>query len=682
MKKQKNNQIENLTNTEEILEELTNTRNPLKFLWKTINLKTCINIFFSYWIFTISDVVEGDNYKIISSEFYDVLYESWYQNLIYQGIKNYLKDSKYFDDKIWFEVYWNLQNKNFNDFFQQLASKLNKKTKYKKLTSNEILELKNAYPDYESFVSTYLENKTLFSPKYNSRWVFDYIDFLHKFYKNFWYENFIQRLENNISPFKENQLSKKQNFSLLISLVWKIISQYFPEISDDKYWYIKEEIQSYKDWNKKFFKRRLEKKFGLKEIEESKGYQKIKTRLIEEVYPEILNLSSFFSKNFVSNKSKFQEYKMNISDQISYLKKINLIKEFIIKFKKTPLSWLIEPVFIIKLSKQLWMDLSDSRKELSKRYKIKSIMLFGLSKNYEEYCQIYDFLTKLELILKGDKKIKLKLITGYCFICFIFLFFSFFFLPFWITFLIILGILHLLRKFFNEIKQHTEYKIKFNFWINILFTLSVPVILGTSIFVTESDAYKSGYKNFKEIINILSANTFADILESWKKNLNADINDKEKWNNYFECKINRNYLENKKSCYSETVKSQVKNVENKNDLIQQVDSKKLKKQSLFYKNQEIKVWNWFMLRNAVDKILTKYEIENKINFKNKNQRDKFVQKVSKSYIKINLDIFRKKSLNKKSNEMYRNELAKWLPVWFMLDLEEIEKIIVSLSKKI
>ena len=86
----------------------------------------------------------------------------------------------------------------------------------------------------------------------------------------------------------------------------------------------------------------------------------------------------------------------------------------------------------------------------------------------------------------------------------------------------------------------------------------------------------------------------------------------------------------------------------------------------------------FYLINAVEKISEIYQENWKISFENYEEKELFLRKIAKKYTLENISEFRKNSTAEENVEKFSWRLLnKTLPVWFEVDMGELEWIFVS-----
>lgn len=208
-------------------------------------------------------------------------------------------------------------------------------------------------------------------------------------------------------------------------------------------------------------------------------WQYVKTKLIDEFYPEIKYLFYDYSSWEFLDKDSFLKLKWSyrsqevISPEAIYLNwEINEIielKNIIMEINNNLFSFLILPLVYILLSDKI----ATRKKDL---YKLKYLLLFIFSNNYYEYKNIYKFFNQLEVFLNYDNKNnlfnKLQVVFSLLILFIIWLIFIYNYLPFWIfVWLFLLFIF----KYIEVIYPEFYYKQKWNIWLKF-FSISILVI--------------------------------------------------------------------------------------------------------------------------------------------------------------------------------------------------------------
>ncbi|UFX83234.1 hypothetical protein [Candidatus Absconditicoccus praedator] len=388
-------------------------------------------------------------------------------------------------------------------------------------------------------------------------------------------------------------------------------------------------------------------------------------------YQNDIMLYGTLSQEYITDFNNYLETSFLISEDINYyyskksIENLEKIKDFICMFDNYSFRYIWEPVFINNLAKSIKSLDQDSWQ------KIKIVFLFGLSNSFDEYQRLYDFFNKLECFVFDDKWGKFK-IWGFWFITLpFFVILASIFLPFgvFVSLLVLVG--GMFYKLLVDIYSKTDYRINFNIGINTIAGTSLVVFFLSSIFLTDFDSYKRGYEKMSGFVNIMSASNTVDVLSSLGS---MDVsNPKSFSDSKLNDTINTNYIENTQKQYHYNLIS---------DQIQKYDNKQQKDKSnkMFFEGKKQSITNSTFLWNLVEKIYQKHNLENGVNFSEKEKYQIFI-KVIQDYTNLKIDKFRNQSISNVSGTMHWNELSKWLPNGFEIDMHKLEKILVSNIQK-
>ncbi|MBS8121977.1 hypothetical protein [Candidatus Vampirococcus lugosii] len=424
---------------------------------------------------------------------------------------------------------------------------------------------------------------------------------------------------------------------------------------------------------------------------------KNKSKIISTIYKdkEIPNniFYGYFADKFFGNIKDFNKISFELKDynsEVNLIKDNNVIhyiKSFLIKYNNYSFKYIWEPFFISFLVKELKIEVDNITWK-----KIKFFMLFLVAQNYNQYIYFFEFFNKLETFKRG-KTFDLLKIWGFWFITFpIFLLIFSIFLPLGVFISFLLLIFGFIYKIVKDIHSKTVYKVNFDIGFNILASFSFFAFLGGSFFLTNFDAYKSGYEKFNEFINLMTAVNTADVLGGVSNKADSISGMPDKETDLFD-KVGHNYLYNKTYYeynninHSENIQDTQDIETDKSSVCEKLNSDEKKhsvseeifeeKKDIFYfQGKEEKISKGVYIYNLLEKIYIKHNLNKKINL-NKSQKHFLFQEILKDYVLLNLNYFRENSISKNSWSMNYLDLPNYMPDGFVINMGELEKIFLS-----
>lgn len=428
-----------------------------------------------------------------------------------------------------------------------------------------------------------------------------------------------------------------------------------------------------------------------------------KTFLIDKHYPEVKKCLYWYTAHYFISRDDFNNLKVQWDDNIDETSKLYdfiQCKDVLIKLNNSVFSYIYKPFFYLKLSSSFKIDYKST-----KWIKIKNFMFFTLSNNYDDYVNIYSFFHELEAYLKNDRFWIMKQWWFWLLSAPIILTAIFFYVPLGAFIWIVAIILNYLYKLLKELKSKTSYSINFNFWINVLASISIVWFMSSSFLINWWDVYKLWYEKTKQFVNLMSAVSpsmlfeyvdFKNDISSWydapKRNEVADI-------------INHDYIWNEMSYYDKIKKDPIievskifeKNVSSDVDWKDKAEEKSevmepdyvkndnfIEKDELlideeveeYFFNEEEEIGNWVYLRNLAETILHRHIFEKELSLDNKQIHNIILMSIME-YTKINILQFRRWSSSVYSWQLDEYALWKQLPNWFKINMWQLEKIIVK-----
>lgn len=637
---------DNINNIDDLLkksiETLIETKSPIKFFFKVWQLQSDIRDYMNDVFEKLWDFLDYENEKTLQTKIMWRLAVLKYHKAWLNFMDDYIKDSKYWQDDVFLKTYTYLVNKT--------------KAKYK--TTQKINEKSRHIISEQEIFTKSLDDFDM--------WTLSFRQVL----------NIVRCVELDIISTKwMNEIDQVHKV-----LMWDIITDFLK----NKSWFY-DKFTSFLDSNKiEWDQKRL-------------YWRYMKTMIIIKYYPNVFKCFYWYLAWKPVDKKDFINLRQSAHDVINFnlwlFSSLMNCKNFIVKLNRTSFWYMFKPFFLFRLAKNLnfiWKD----RLWL----KVKYYMLFGLSNNYSEYQESLWFFTELEAFLQMNL-FEIMKIWWFWIITVPFLFIIFaFYLPVWVFIALLIITLKILSSVFQNIKEHTEYKIKFNLWINMVAGLSIAWFLASSIFLTGWDAFKFGYEKTKWFINVMSALTPVSIID-WL-NMQWDIlwiSWESSWNMWI---LDYNYLSNDKSYYDVMKLSkksdivwEIKLIWNKDDMSISDDSNKQlktkaeirispiestqivdKTETKNYFKGKMTISNGLYLWNIIDMIITRYEISKKIELSN-NKKQLLIKKTIDIYTSLHIDEFRKYSMARNPHKLRIDQLHKWISSGFEFDMVELENIV-------
>ncbi len=370
-----------------------------------------------------------------------------------------------------------------------------------------------------------------------------------------------------------------------------------------------------------------------------------KTQLIHKHFPEALK--SIYRKVSSLNLDKkwYNKLKTHIESNWT-CKEICEFKNLILQLENSIFSYVLKPILLQKLSNTISTD-----PHTAKRKKIRYFMLFYSSDNYQEYQALSEFLDDLEGFLSDDKSKQIHTWFSWLISSSVLVILASLFFPISILIPIITFIGSIIYKVFRNIYDNTSYQIKFNFKFNFVISITIWLgLLGT--LWTENPVNQ---KNIYELIQ--TENYLASITNFSQDSEKPD--DKSTHPSPDEKPPEDRSTPPPTDQPSQPPSPQTHNIKNQN----------------FFTNQYINLGDGVYLRNLIDQILTTYKVEHNITL-TEIQKDVIIKKIWEQYTTMNIHNFRQQNLNWYAWRMHRDELNRWIPNWFEIDMWQLEKIVV------
>lgn len=422
-------------------------------------------------IVTWFELEDKENNKTFMMTIYK---QSNYHKVWIDILEPYLRDSKNFD-----LLNYLFYVKTLNKDKQYLAKALLKKYLWK---SDD--EIKAFLYKYNSHVSIDRVNR-IFNDYKISQMIFD-ISLREDFV-----EHFIEKIYINLSPekrdlFLDNFILKidknSYDFSDISKVLLKVISSYVSwykklqmnrVISSSCFTDTKKIVDTFLDdyhsIRSDFYVQLSKILSELNANDRTFFWQYIKLSIIDKYYTEIKYVFYDFSSNQFLDKNAYTLLKWDfkifpsVSPESEYInleyQQINDLKEIILELNENLFSFFLLPIVYYSISERL----SIQKKDL---YKMKYLLLFIFSSNYNEYKKIYMFFNQLEVFMNYDKKTRVfeKIQVSFSIILFVFLslIISYSYFPIWVfVWILTLSII----KWFEVIYPNGFYKLKWNVWL-------------------------------------------------------------------------------------------------------------------------------------------------------------------------------------------------------------------------
>lgn len=250
------------------------------------------------------------------------------------------------------------------------------------------------------------------------------------------------------------------------------------------------EIKKYYENKNDFYKNIVEILKDQNSTEKGYFWGYVKTEIINVYYKEITRLF-YWDKNACSNRNEWAVLKWNFDEdnKTSYkdeIKSILAFKKLILNIDRSMISPFLKPIIYTIVSEKITI----TRKDL---LKLRYLMTLIFSQNYVEYKKIYNFFEDLEAFLdfnlSSNRLIninlkKLKIFTADLILTFIGLNFLYIYAPVWVF----LGTVLLLGSFF--VNQFKTFKsgIEWNFWTKTFAT--ILLVISWFFWITNLDKTK------------------------------------------------------------------------------------------------------------------------------------------------------------------------------------------------
>lgn len=394
-----------------------------------------------------------------------------------------------------------------------------------------------------------------------------------------------------------------------------------------------------------------------------------------------------YIKQWIKNYKEYNKICFKTQDTLENnisedeLEKLIKLKDLLVDFYNLPFRYIFEPLLLSWFAEYI-----DYEKDSKEWKKIKFLFIFWLCESFDEYQLISEFFEKVETFKSKDTLGKLKVWWFWIFTLPFLLFVFSVMLPVWVfaSLLVIVG--WIVYKVVKNIHQKADYKIKFNFWVNIVAGFSLVAFLGSSVFITQWDAYKSGYENFKDVINAMSSMNTADFF----RGMQGEQEDSEK--DTFSQRLEYNYMDKNKSFFEEksseveeeiaghtsapeTVQQEIIHTIQDQTSTQQEDEKE-DKQKYYFSWEKSYIQKWYHIWNMLEKIYLTYQKENNLKLTETQKYNVFKETI-KNYTNANLKYLRDKSISPYSHQMFWEYIVNYLPSWTKINLEELEKYFVK-----
>lgn len=495
------NQVEDLDidsqiNLEFLLKELQDilkSPSPVTLYKKSNELKEKFGVFINKITKNVSRWFNSQNKTLIVSIYQSV----WYQKIWLFNLKNYLKDSKYFDLYLYFKTVVA-----FDKEQQYLAKWLLKLYKWE-----SILELQKFLTKFKSKLAVSKVSEIFNSLKLKE------IKIETKYLDENKIERFLEQIA--ISP-KINKDLLMSYFSMSIDEIKVGFNDTYNIFSEITRFYLKDinardsQILDYikKQSNheikirldneiKKFYENKNEFYENIARILSEKnttekgyfwGY--VKTEIINKYYNEITKLF-YWNKNACSNRNEWAILKWNFDEEKrswanGEVQSILAFKKLILNIDKSMISPFLKPIIYTIVSEKITI----TRKDL---LKLRYLMTLIFSQDYMEYKKIYNFFEDLEAFLdfnlSSNRLIninfkKLKIFTADLILTFVGLNLLYIYAPVWVF----ISTLFLLGSFF--VNQFRTFKsgVEWNFWTRTFAT--VLLVISWFFWITNLDKTK------------------------------------------------------------------------------------------------------------------------------------------------------------------------------------------------
>lgn len=257
-------------------------------------------------------------------------------------------------------------------------------------------------------------------------------------------------------------------------------------------------------------------------------WQYIKTYIIDNYYPEVRYLFYWYGSSQFLDKNTYTKLKWtlniipSISPEADYLySEINEISDFkqiILELNDNLFSFFLLPIVYNSLSEKLTITKWDL-------YKMKYLLLYIFSDNYNEYKKIYMFFNQLEIFLNYDKKAqfldKIQVCFSIIFLVFLSLIVAYFYLPIWVfLWILILSLI----KFTEVIYPNFYFRLKINSWLKFFATMFL--VISSYFWILNFDKVKEDTQNLTKQIEFLWKLSSKEVIDKWAKYIKASILDR------------------------------------------------------------------------------------------------------------------------------------------------------------
>lgn len=518
----------NLEDVKNELYTIFKSPNPLSIYMNSKNVKDKFSAFItslsqkiSAW-FTLEEDSQTFVFQIYKNCNYDKIW-AWV-------LEKFLRDSKNFDllSYIFFV-------KTLNKDKQYLARWLFKM--YQKDSEDDIKSFFSKYSpgmSYESFLRIFNENEI----SKMDLWINLKENFVEHFIEKVYLKLDAQKRDLFLDHFILKINKENINFSDMSKILMKVVSLYnfwskqtdaMETLSWEYYSPVKKIIdnliEKYQSKRADFYYEVSTTLAVLPLVDRNLFWSYIKTKIIDNHYSDIKFLFYSFSSDNFASKDTYTSLKWDFKmvesispeaeNMYSDYKEINDLKEIILELSDNIFSSFILPLVYYIISDKL----SISKKDLSK---MKYLLLYIFSSNYNEYKKIYMFFNQLEVFLNYDEKSnilwKVQVWFSIILLAIFSLILSYFYLPIWVFLWIFLLSW---VKYFEIWYPNFFYNNKWNVWIKFFAILFLCV--SSYYWFQNFDKVKEDSNHLVKKVEMLWSIPTRDVLDGWAKYLKASI---------------------------------------------------------------------------------------------------------------------------------------------------------------